>query len=51
MNVEFRFSNNMEQVSKNVGYLDAEKFSEIIMQFTRTHQILNALISKTKTFI
>lgn len=42
---------NFLLISKDVGYLDNDNFNEIANQANYTHRLLQAFISKTKTFL
>lgn len=42
---------NFILISKDVGYIDTKTFDDLVYQSNLTHQILQGLIQKTKSFI
>lgn len=42
---------NQLLIAKDVGYLEEDKFDNLMLQANSTHQLLQKFIQKTKTFI
>jgi len=42
---------NQILIAKDIGYLDQKDYDELMNRANNTHQILQGLITKTKTFI
>lgn len=42
---------NQIEVAKDVGYLDAKSYADLTVKSDKTHQLLQGLITKSKSFL